>query len=167
MKRYYGLRRAVGIDANPQQIAFCVEQHQGRGLEFVEGNSMAIPLCDASIDVITNVESSHCYEDLPKFFSEVRRVLRPSGLLLLADNRERAGGKLLSLEAALLDSGLKPLLRNNITDRVLQACILDADRFGHVFAGKHAEIVKNISVNSAKVYSSGAGVYMAYVLKKS
>lgn len=167
MKRHYGLRRAVGIDANPQQIAFCVDRYRGQGLEFIEGSSMAIPLGDASIDVITNVESSHCYADLPKFFSEVRRVLRPTGLLLLADNRERAGGKMLSLEAALLGSGLKPLLRKDITDRVLQACLLDADRFGHVFASKHAEIVKSISVNSAKVYSSGAGVYMAYVLTKS
>jgi O-methyltransferase len=166
MKRYYGLRRAVGIDANPQQIMFCIDRHPGRGLEFIEGNAMAIPLSDESIDVITNVESSHCYEELPKFLSEVRRVLRPNGLLLLADNRERSSGKLLSLEAALLGSGLTPLLRKDITENVLRACILDADRFDRVFDGKGAALIRDISVNSSKIYSAGAGVYMAYVLEK-
>lgn len=166
--RYFGgFRRAVGIDANPGQIAFCVDRYQDERLEFIEGSAMSIPLSDESFDVITNVESSHCYEDLPKFFSEARRVLRPGGTLLLADNRELRSGKIFSLEAAMLDSGLKPLVRNDITDRVLQACLLDADRFGHLFASRHAGIVKSIAANSAKVYSSGDGVYMAYVLRKA
>jgi SAM-dependent methyltransferase len=166
MKRYYGLRRAVGIDSSPQQIAFCIDRHRGACLEFADGSAMAIPVSTESIDVVTNVESSHCYEDLPGFLVEVRRVLRPNGLLLLADNRERGGGKRLTLEVALVGSGLRLLRREDITERVHQACIRDADRFKYVFSSDKAEVIRNISVNSENVYSSGAGIYMAYCLEK-
>jgi ubiquinone/menaquinone biosynthesis C-methylase UbiE len=160
-------KKMVGIDANPGQIAFCADRYQSiDNLEFVQGSAMAIPLGSESIDIITNVESSHCYEDLPKFFAEARRVLRPGGMLLLADNRERYSGKIFTLETAMLASGLKPVRKENITEGVLRACVLDAERFGHLFDSKRADIVRKISWNSAKAYSSGAGVYLAYALEK-
>jgi len=166
MKRYYGLRRAVGIDANPQQIAFCIDRHQKAGLEFANGSAMALPVSSESIDVVTNVESSHCYDDLPRFLAEVRRVLRPNGLFLLADNRERCGGKRFTLEAALLGSGLRLVHKENITERVRQACIRDTERFKSIFSNEKAEGIRKVSENSEKAYASGSGIYLAYVLEK-
>jgi len=57
-------------------------------LEFVEGNAVNMPFEDNSFDLILNIESSHCYIDLEKFFSEVERVLKPGGTFLVADFRQ-------------------------------------------------------------------------------
>ena len=43
----------------------------------------------ASFDVVINVESSHCNENLPAFLREVRRVLRPEGCFGWVDIRGR------------------------------------------------------------------------------
>ncbi len=45
------------------------------------------PLPDNSLDIILNVESSHCYQDQLKVFSENYRVLKPGGYLLWCDLR--------------------------------------------------------------------------------
>ncbi len=52
-----------------------------------EGSALENPLPSNCLDVILNVESSHCYHDQPKAFSENFRVLRPGGYLLWADMR--------------------------------------------------------------------------------
>ena len=42
------------------------------------------------LDVVLNVESSHCYGSMPRFLAEVRRVLEPRGYFLHADFRARS-----------------------------------------------------------------------------
>ncbi len=42
-----------------------------------------------------NIESSHCYGSMTRFLSEVSRVLRPNGYLLLADLRGTDGVEVL------------------------------------------------------------------------
>ena len=83
LTRLYEPRSYVAIDGCRKQVEIC------RGLypqvEFMYGNACALPLPDASADVVLNVESSHCYSDLGAFVAEVRRVLRPGGLFCLTD----------------------------------------------------------------------------------
>lgn len=75
----------TGLDLNPVGIKFCQQRHQVPGLTFVQGDAQRLPFPDASLDAVINVEASHCYPDLPGFFAEVLRVLRPGGHLLYAD----------------------------------------------------------------------------------
>ena len=58
-----------------------------KNLKFIEGNSTNLPFESESFDLLFNIESSHCYTDLGKFFSEVQRVLKPGGTFLIADFR--------------------------------------------------------------------------------
>ena len=48
----------------------------------------SLPLGDASVDVLVNVESSHCYGNFQKFIAEVHRVLKVGGVFLFADFRD-------------------------------------------------------------------------------
>ncbi len=57
-------------------------------LEFIEGNAVNLLFEDNTFDLVLNIESSHCYIDLEKFFSEVERVLKPGGTFLVADFRQ-------------------------------------------------------------------------------
>ncbi|MGB3177124.1 MAG: class I SAM-dependent methyltransferase [Albidovulum sp.] len=84
--RYLRPKRTVGCDFAHSAIKFCENTYSHiPGLEFREGNAMALPFADSSFDVVLNVESSHCYPDRPAFLREVFRVLRPGGHFLYTD----------------------------------------------------------------------------------
>ena len=77
------------MDVNPVGIRFCQERHAEQGLAFVRGDAEDLPFATESIDVVINIEASHCYGDFPRFLEEVARVLRPGGVFLYADFRFR------------------------------------------------------------------------------
>jgi ubiquinone/menaquinone biosynthesis C-methylase UbiE len=81
--RHHQPRSYIAIDGSRKQVELCraIYPH----VQFMHGNACALPLPDASADLVLNVESSHCYSDLDAFVAEVRRVLRPGGLFCLTD----------------------------------------------------------------------------------
>lgn len=83
--RSRALRRVVGVDLSPKQVEFCRSVHRDAPCSFQAGSAIDLPFPDAQFDIVMNVESSHCYPDVDKFFSEVCRVLRPGGYFLYAD----------------------------------------------------------------------------------
>ena len=89
IKRYLSPRSVVAVDRTETAMAFCKRHHVEAGLRFVCGDALRMPFPDRSFDAIVNVEASHCYPDLGKFFSEVKRVLKPRGCFLYADFRKR------------------------------------------------------------------------------
>lgn len=56
-----------------------------RNVEMLEGNAEAIPLPDASVDVVTSNGVLNLVPDKPRAFAEIHRVLRPGGFVQLAD----------------------------------------------------------------------------------
>ena len=89
--RTYQPAEYVGLDLNPEAIRHCQARHQAAGLRFQQGDAQHLPFADASIDVVINVEASHCYPDFPGFVDEVGRVLKPGGRFCHADLRYRSG----------------------------------------------------------------------------
>jgi ubiquinone/menaquinone biosynthesis C-methylase UbiE len=77
----------VGLDYNPDGVAFAQERYDLPGLEFVHGNAESLPFPDESYDVLINVEASHTYPHFDRFLPEMVRVLRPGGHFLYADFR--------------------------------------------------------------------------------
>lgn len=79
----------VGLDYAP---AMC-EQAAGkaraagldRGARFVAGDSEHLPFAEASFDVITCSNSFHHYPHQQAVITEMRRLLRPGGRLILVD----------------------------------------------------------------------------------
>lgn len=57
-------------------------------MEFLEGDStnlQATKLKAASLDVIINIESSHCYNDVNAFFEGVAYLMKPDGVFIYVD----------------------------------------------------------------------------------
>ncbi len=86
--RYLAPRSVTGVDFSQKAIAFCRKRHRTAGLTFLHGDAEVLPFPTSNFDVVVNVESSHCYGSMERFFAEVARVLRPGGHLLFADFRE-------------------------------------------------------------------------------
>lgn len=77
----------TGLDLNTVGIEFCRKRHNLPGLYFVQGNAESLPFPDQSFNVVINVEAAINYQNVPRFFAEVERVLRAGGHFLYADIR--------------------------------------------------------------------------------
>ncbi len=171
--RYLGPRSVTGMDLAPNAVAFCRRHHASDRLHFVCGDAVALPFVDASFDAVINVESSHCYGSMREFLSEVRRVLRPGGHLLLADRRDQKGTE--TLRGQLLRSGLQILREQRITPNILRALDLDNERRMHLIQrgvpGLTRKLFKQFAATpGTSMYESfrkGHWEYVSFVLRKS
>ncbi|MDG2422821.1 MAG: class I SAM-dependent methyltransferase [Phycisphaerales bacterium] len=77
-------RSVVGVDIDQKTIERARLVHKGPGIRFETGSCLAIPLEDDSIDVLVSFETIEHIADHGAFMTEIRRVLRPGGLLLIS-----------------------------------------------------------------------------------
>ncbi len=109
----------LGVDLSPQAVAACRALHHESGLSFAEGSADALPCEDAALDVVLNVESSHCYPSMPRFLREVRRVLKPGGCFAYCDMRTASSWK--KLQKMFAEAGFKIIEEECINEQVLRA----------------------------------------------
>lgn len=113
-------RSMVGIDYSPQTVRRATRLCAGTpGLSFRVGDAERLPLADASVDIVVNIESSHCYGDVAAFAREVARVLKPGGTFSFADMRARS--MLARLDSDLAAGGLTLVAERDLTGGVLAA----------------------------------------------
>jgi ubiquinone/menaquinone biosynthesis C-methylase UbiE len=124
--RHLGPRSVTGVDYVQEAVASCNSRYRLEGLSFTRGDAEDLPFSEDSFDVVLNVESSHCYPSVDRFFEEVVRVLRTQGYLLFADLRARE--QMDRLRDQLTRSGLSIVAEESITRNVLRALELDSDR---------------------------------------
>lgn len=74
--------RLLGVDLSPGMLA--VARRELAGAEFVEGEAEALPVADASADLVLCVTALHIFADPALVFEEFARVLTPSGVLVTA-----------------------------------------------------------------------------------
>jgi SAM-dependent methyltransferase len=81
--------RAIGVDltAAMRQHAAGAAREAGldRRVTVLAGRMEALPVADASVDVVISNGVVNLSPDKPRVFDEIARVLRPGGRLLLAD----------------------------------------------------------------------------------
>lgn len=118
LMRYAKPKLVRGLDYSDQNIEFCKSTHLHEGLDFVQGDAQHLPFEDGSFDVLTNIESSHCYPNREQFYSEVHRVLKPGGFFCYTDNLRRFPGKW-RVEGQLKRAGFRVLSYEDITQNVI------------------------------------------------
>ncbi|MCZ8380448.1 class I SAM-dependent methyltransferase [Mycobacterium sp. CPCC 205372] len=75
-------RRVIGLDYDEATVAHVRARYPR--IEMHHGNLAALPLPDASVDVVVNFQVIEHLWDQPQFVAECLRVLRPSGVLLMS-----------------------------------------------------------------------------------
>src|SRR6266481_4321017 len=59
--RYLKPQSMVGIDLSDKAVDFCNQNYAIEALSFRQGDAENLPLSNASVDAVVNLESSHCY----------------------------------------------------------------------------------------------------------
>jgi SAM-dependent methyltransferase len=72
----------IGLDYDEPTIAHVRARYPR--VDVRHGNLASLPLPDASVDVVVNLQVIEHLWDQPQFVAECRRVLRPGGLLLMS-----------------------------------------------------------------------------------
>jgi ubiquinone/menaquinone biosynthesis C-methylase UbiE len=173
ISRYLQPRSMVGVDISRKAVEFCKQYYSTDGLSFSHGDAENLPLADSAVDVVVNLESSHCYGSMTRFLSEVYRVLRPEGYFLFSDHRDR--DKINLLREQLKTSDLKLVKENDITLNVVRALELDNDRKKKLIGQKCPGILRReteefAAIKGTRTYESfktGDSRYLSYVLQKS
>jgi len=173
VKRYLGPSQMVGLDYSEHAVSLCRQTYNLPGLRFVHGDAEDLPVDDASFDAVVNVESSHCYGSTSRFLAEVVRVLRPGGHFLFADFRQNELLQL--LDSQLAESGLRTLVKQDITSNVVAAMKMDNVRkLGQIrraaprwLSGLMEEFAGAPGSRIYGDFTSGRASYVSYVSQKA
>jgi ubiquinone/menaquinone biosynthesis C-methylase UbiE len=121
----FGPADYLGVDISEQNLALASQRFSSvANLRFQQGNAEALPLADASVDVVLNVEASHLYDNPVRFFAEVHRVLVRGGRFLHVD----LAWKDKDPPAMIAAAGFQVDEVEDITGNVVQALDLDSVR---------------------------------------
>jgi ubiquinone/menaquinone biosynthesis C-methylase UbiE len=135
----YGPKQITGVDMNSQNIEVAsalISGNEDKRINFLKDNAEKLELIsDNSTDVVICIESAFHYGDKNAFLQQVRRILKPDGIFLIADlilkpqkqvnpwekkvkfnnwNKEQ-------YEAAFLKEGLKLNYQEELTPKIIMA----------------------------------------------
>ncbi|XP_074655133.1 putative methyltransferase DDB_G0268948 [Tubulanus polymorphus] len=70
----------IGVDYSEAQIAEAQKRNELQNVTYLVQDAYSLPIEDSSTDLVTCAASIHWF-DLPRFYEEVRRILKPGGVL--------------------------------------------------------------------------------------
>jgi ubiquinone/menaquinone biosynthesis C-methylase UbiE len=150
-------------------IEFDKKAHGDARTSFREGDAENLPFPEESFDVVTNVESSHSYPNIHRFYAEAHRVLRPGGYFLYTD---ALAVQQLATSLAYLDHiGFEVERNRNITNNVLLSCDQVAASRVQAFDSRNdQQLMQNfLATPGSQVYEdmrSGRWEYRIFKLRK-
>lgn len=83
-------KSVIGVDISGAAVAHAADRYREReNLEFKQGSCEKIPLPDDSVDVAVSMETIEHIEQQEAFIRELKRVLKPGGLLVMSSPNKR------------------------------------------------------------------------------
>lgn len=170
--RYKNLHAYTGIDLSYSAIEWCQQELLFSKAKWLQASADKLPIPDNSMDIVVNVESSHCYPSMENFLREVKRVLKLNGYFAFCDLRPTPA--LQKLESDITASGLNITKYDDITPQVVRAldCVSDVRGkqitavFPRIFHGAARDFA---GIKDTVVYDmlkAGKMRYVCYLLQK-
>jgi ubiquinone/menaquinone biosynthesis C-methylase UbiE len=79
----------VGVDVAPRMLAQARQRRRTERITWLQADAARLPLATASVDACTGHSFLYLVADRTAVLSEIRRVLRPGGQLVLMEPREQ------------------------------------------------------------------------------
>jgi ubiquinone/menaquinone biosynthesis C-methylase UbiE len=76
--------KVYGVDIDAEVVANAKAKYKKSNLEYNQGSADAIPLPDASIDVVVSFETIEHHDRHDEMMAEIKRVLKPGGLTIIS-----------------------------------------------------------------------------------
>lgn len=159
---YLQPKSVTGLDLCKKSIEFCRKRNSSNNLSFKQGSAVNLPFNDECFDAVINIESSHSYLEFGRFLREAHRVLRKNGFMLFADFRNK--NDLASLERAIKNSGFNIVLKEDITENVIEAMKKDNERKLALIK----KFIPSLFHNPARQFAGteGSEVYDSFINRK-
>ena len=115
---------ALGIDLVHLHVNSASKSfYKKNELNYIQSDAETLPVANNDFDLVMNIESSHLYPRIERFFSEVERVLAPGGYFCYADHNTPTRAQAAKFEAFLKKTPhLKVIRKSNIT-KLIQASV--------------------------------------------
>ncbi len=81
--------RAFGVDISQEAVEYSSNRYQRDNLTYLVGSCLDIPLDADNVDVVVSFETIEHFENHDRFMSEIQRVLRPGGVLIMSSPNKR------------------------------------------------------------------------------
>jgi len=132
----------AGVDASEAMLGVAAKRCEGHdNVSFHEGDVTALPVGDADFDRALSVQVLEYVEDIPAALSELLRVLRPGGRVLIWDVdwatvswHSRDPARMERFLAAWDEHLADPSLPRTLAARMREAGFEDVELEGHAFA---------------------------------
>ena len=87
LSKYASNYETFGIDYNPKMLEIAKKNMRNKGVsaEIIQGNVESLPYDSSSFDTVLNTMAFTGYPDSLKAMSELNRVLKPGGKLIIVD----------------------------------------------------------------------------------
>ncbi|HET7288356.1 MAG TPA: class I SAM-dependent methyltransferase, partial [Pyrinomonadaceae bacterium] len=166
LKTFFKPLQLDGLDLSSAALDFCRNAHRGPNISFHEGDAENLPFANGSFEVVTNVESSHTYPNIDRFYSEVFRVLVNEGYFLYTDLL--APVQVAESIRSLRSLGFELERERDITPNVLRSCDEIAGTRVQAFESpSNGEMVENfLATPGSLVYQEMRAGRMSYRILK-
>lgn len=77
-------KQVVGVDISEETINHARNKYQKNNIKFKVGSCAEIPLKDSSVDMVVSFETIEHHSQHEAMMSEVKRVLKPSGAIIIS-----------------------------------------------------------------------------------
>jgi SAM-dependent methyltransferase len=77
-------KHVYGVDISLEAIAHSKSRYNKENLDFLIGDAIKIPLPGHSIDIVVSFETIEHHDKHNEMFSEIKRVLKPNGVLVMS-----------------------------------------------------------------------------------
>jgi ubiquinone/menaquinone biosynthesis C-methylase UbiE len=76
--------QVIGIDLDESAVFFAKEKYKKENLTFLVGRADNIPIESKSVDVVISFETIEHHDKHDEMFSEIKRILKPEGILIMS-----------------------------------------------------------------------------------
>jgi len=74
----------IGVDISAETIAHAARRYRHPNVDFRVGSCAVVPVPDSAVDLVVSFETIEHHSEHDQMLREIKRVLRPGGLLILS-----------------------------------------------------------------------------------